>query len=90
MKAQFVPPVALHSQPWAPLHSAISGWRNRCEQRQKREENQFPSPPHVPSQNHILLLTEYPLPPAQGFPFAESLNDLSWGQLELELWEVRG
>lgn len=48
---------SLQSLRWTPLHSSISGWRNRCEQSQKGEQKQFPSPPQLPSQNHILLPT---------------------------------
>lgn len=33
----------------------------------------------LPNQNHILLPARTPTP-TQGFPSAESLNELSWGQ----------
>lgn len=81
--------------PFAGLPSilqSVAGERN-VNRGKKGNKTSFPprptplSEPHPPPHLH-------PLPPTQGFPFAESLNDLSWGQLELgghrRLWEVRG
>lgn len=46
------PPVSLPLLGSCPLCSR--SWRNRCEQRRKRNKTSFP-PPQLPRQNHILL-----------------------------------
>lgn len=57
---------------------------------EKGNKTSFPPLPSSPARTTSSSPLNTP-PPTQGFPFAESLNDLSWGQLELgamrRLWE---